>query len=183
MASPYPVILSLENHCSLPQQVKMAQMFVQIFGEKLVTRFQFETDFSDEPQLPSPNQLRYRILIKNKKLRAPIAPALNMKMRANTLSKSVTGRTNSLISTASTGSLNEEEDDEYEDEEDEDEGIEDSLPQMHKQLKQPALNQLIQIYRLSTKYLPLRPSPLRVRSATVLMEGTVSLNLHLRHTE
>ncbi|CAG2175559.1 unnamed protein product, partial [Oppiella nova] len=128
-ASPYPVILSLENHCSLPQQIKMAQMFVQTFGDKLVTKFLFDTDYTDDPQLPSPNQLRYRILIKNKKLRAPVTPALNMKMRANTLSKSFTGRTNSLISTASTGSLNEEEDDEYEDEEDDDEGLDvDSVP-------------------------------------------------------
>jgi phosphatidylinositol phospholipase C epsilon len=128
IASPYPVIISIENHCSLQQQVKMAQIFLSVFGDKLITKFLFESDYSDQPELPSPNQLKYRILIKNKKLRAPLTPALNMKMRANTLSKSITGRTNSLISTASTGSLNEEEDDEYDDEEDDEEGIEDSLP-------------------------------------------------------
>lgn len=42
--------------------------FQSVFGEKLVTKFLFETDFGDDPQLPSPSQLRYRILIKNKKL-------------------------------------------------------------------------------------------------------------------
>src|SRR2546426_744050 len=68
VASPYPVILSIENHCSLQQQAKMAQTFLTIFGEKLVTKFLFDTDYSDEPQLPSPNQLKHRILIKNKKL-------------------------------------------------------------------------------------------------------------------
>lgn len=43
-------------------------LFQSVFGEKLVTKFLFETDFSDDPQLPSPSQLRYRILIKNKKM-------------------------------------------------------------------------------------------------------------------
>lgn len=33
-----------------------------------MTKFLYESDFSDDPQLPSPSQLRYRILIKNKKL-------------------------------------------------------------------------------------------------------------------
>uniref|UniRef100_UPI001478712C 1-phosphatidylinositol 4,5-bisphosphate phosphodiesterase epsilon-1-like n=1 Tax=Osmia lignaria TaxID=473952 RepID=UPI001478712C len=68
VSSPYPVILSIENHCSQSQQARMAQIFQSVFGEKLVTKFLFETDFGDDPQLPSPSQLRYRILIKNKKL-------------------------------------------------------------------------------------------------------------------
>lgn len=38
-----------------------------MFGEKLVGKFLFESDF-DDPQLPSPSALRYRILIKNKKM-------------------------------------------------------------------------------------------------------------------
>lgn len=33
-----------------------------------MTNFLFEADYSDEPMLPSPEQLKYRILIKNKKL-------------------------------------------------------------------------------------------------------------------
>jgi phosphatidylinositol phospholipase C epsilon len=68
VTSPYPVILSIENHCSLQQQTRMAHVFQRVFGEKLVTNFLFETDYSDEPSLPSPEQLRNRILIKNKKL-------------------------------------------------------------------------------------------------------------------
>lgn len=45
-----------------------------VFGEKLVTKFLFDSDF-DDPQLPSPSALRYRILIKNKKLVVdPTAP-------------------------------------------------------------------------------------------------------------
>ncbi|WKY15760.1 hypothetical protein Q1695_000889 [Nippostrongylus brasiliensis] len=66
--SDLPVILSIENHCSLQQQAKMAQMFKTVLGDKLVTSFLFEPDFSDSPRLPSPWQLRNRILIKNKKM-------------------------------------------------------------------------------------------------------------------
>lgn len=43
-------------------------------GERLVTRFLFESDFSDDPHLPSPLQLRGKILLKNKKLKAHQAP-------------------------------------------------------------------------------------------------------------
>lgn len=129
VASPYPVILSVENHCSLQQQVRMAQIFQSVFGEKLVTKFLFESDFSDEPQLPTPNQLKYRILIKNKKLRAPMHPSLNLKLRSNmqSFNKGSNGRTNSLVSNVSTGSLNDEDDDEYEDEDEDDEVDESGL--------------------------------------------------------
>ncbi|XP_058792410.1 1-phosphatidylinositol 4,5-bisphosphate phosphodiesterase epsilon-1-like [Phymastichus coffea] len=67
VSSPYPVILSIENHCSQSQQARMAQIFQTVFGEKLVSKFLFDSDF-DDPQLPSPSALRYRILIKNKKM-------------------------------------------------------------------------------------------------------------------
>ncbi|KAI6230307.1 hypothetical protein M3Y99_01077200 [Aphelenchoides fujianensis] len=66
--SSLPVILSIENHCSLQQQAKMAQMFRTVFGDKLVTNFLFDCDYSDSPRLPSPWQLRHKILIKNKKM-------------------------------------------------------------------------------------------------------------------
>ncbi len=35
--SEYPLILSLEDHCSLPQQRKMAQIFQEVLGDMLVT--------------------------------------------------------------------------------------------------------------------------------------------------
>lgn len=127
IASPYPVILSVENHCSLQQQAKMAQIFLSIFGDKLVTKFLFDCDYFDEPNLPTPNQLKYRILIKNKKLRAPLHPSLNLKARANVgLIKASNGRTNSLVSNISTGSLNDDDDDEYDDE-DEDEEVDEAM--------------------------------------------------------
>lgn len=46
----------------------MAQIFVKVFGDKLITKYMFESDFYEEPLLPSPNQLKYKILIKNKKI-------------------------------------------------------------------------------------------------------------------
>uniref|UniRef100_A0A9J7X4B7 Phosphoinositide phospholipase C n=1 Tax=Cyprinus carpio carpio TaxID=630221 RepID=A0A9J7X4B7_CYPCA len=83
--SEMPVILSIENHCSLPQQRKMAEIFKTVFGEKLVTKFLFESDFADEPLLPSPLQLRGKILLKNKKLKAHQAPVDILKQKAHQL--------------------------------------------------------------------------------------------------
>jgi phosphatidylinositol phospholipase C epsilon len=68
ITSPYPVILSIENRCSLIQQARMAQTFVKIFGDKLITKYMFDTDFQEDSSLPSPKQLKYKILIKNKKI-------------------------------------------------------------------------------------------------------------------
>ncbi|CAF0723640.1 unnamed protein product, partial [Didymodactylos carnosus] len=68
VTSHYPVILSIENRCSLIQQGRMAQIFLSIFGDKLVTKHMFDTDFFEDPMLPSPNQLKDKILIKNKKI-------------------------------------------------------------------------------------------------------------------
>uniref|UniRef100_H2ZL28 Phosphoinositide phospholipase C n=1 Tax=Ciona savignyi TaxID=51511 RepID=H2ZL28_CIOSA len=64
VVSDLPVILSIENHCKLPQQRHMATKFVDIFQDMLVR----QTVGSNEQALPSPNQLRGKIIIKNKKL-------------------------------------------------------------------------------------------------------------------
>lgn len=60
--SPYPVILSFENHCSVQQQRKLAQYCREAFGGHLLT----ELLASDETEMPSPQQLMYRIIIKAK---------------------------------------------------------------------------------------------------------------------
>ena len=39
-----------------------------MLGESLVRDFLFDSDWWEDVQLPSPNQLRYKILIKNKKI-------------------------------------------------------------------------------------------------------------------
>uniref|UniRef100_A0A8R1TU29 Phosphoinositide phospholipase C n=1 Tax=Onchocerca volvulus TaxID=6282 RepID=A0A8R1TU29_ONCVO len=78
VTSNLPVILSIENHCSLQQQTRMAQMFKNYLGEKLVAYFLFEADYSNFPRLPSPWQLQNKILIKNKKMIAEPNAGLGM---------------------------------------------------------------------------------------------------------
>lgn len=64
----------------------MSLFFFQcVFGEKLVTGFMFDSDY--EPQLPSPSQLKYKILIKNKKL-APLESDGNRLRNNNNIMKS-----------------------------------------------------------------------------------------------
>uniref|UniRef100_A0A8C4QEF7 Phosphoinositide phospholipase C n=1 Tax=Eptatretus burgeri TaxID=7764 RepID=A0A8C4QEF7_EPTBU len=64
-ASKYPVILSIENHCSLEQQKVMAQYMRNILGEKLLTG---PLGGKVPTQMPSPEELKGRILLKGKKL-------------------------------------------------------------------------------------------------------------------
>nr|XP_039265386.1 1-phosphatidylinositol 4,5-bisphosphate phosphodiesterase gamma-1-like isoform X1 [Styela clava] len=64
VVSDLPVILSIENHCKLPQQRHMATMFVDVFGDMMVT----QRLKPEETTLPTPNQLKGKIIIKHKKL-------------------------------------------------------------------------------------------------------------------
>uniref|UniRef100_A0A3B5AWV0 Phosphoinositide phospholipase C n=1 Tax=Stegastes partitus TaxID=144197 RepID=A0A3B5AWV0_9TELE len=64
VASDYPLILCIENHCSPRQQKVLLQHLMRIFGERLYTDLPHE----GAPYLPSPHALRHRILIKGKKL-------------------------------------------------------------------------------------------------------------------
>ncbi|XP_018408982.1 PREDICTED: 1-phosphatidylinositol 4,5-bisphosphate phosphodiesterase delta-1 [Nanorana parkeri] len=65
--SEYPVIISLENHCSLDQQKTMAKHMKDILGDMLLLM-----PVDDKlNQLPSPEQLKGKILVKGKKLEAP----------------------------------------------------------------------------------------------------------------
>ncbi|NXA12167.1 PLCD3 phosphodiesterase, partial [Sapayoa aenigma] len=66
--SPYPVILSLENHCGLEQQATMAQHMKTILGDLLLTQ---PLQGQDPQDLPSPEQLKKKILVKGKKLPEP----------------------------------------------------------------------------------------------------------------
>uniref|UniRef100_A0A665U966 Phosphoinositide phospholipase C n=1 Tax=Echeneis naucrates TaxID=173247 RepID=A0A665U966_ECHNA len=63
-ASPYPLILSLENHCSVEQQAVMARHLRTILGNKLLTKPLSDKLLED---LPSPEELKGRILVKGKK--------------------------------------------------------------------------------------------------------------------
>ncbi|OQV17418.1 1-phosphatidylinositol 4,5-bisphosphate phosphodiesterase delta-4 [Hypsibius exemplaris] len=63
--SEYPLILSLENHCSAPQQQKMAHYLKEIFAERLFTATKADTE---RLTLPSPEELRGCVFIVAKKL-------------------------------------------------------------------------------------------------------------------
>ena len=62
--SDYPVILSIEDHCSLPQQRRMAVAFQEVFGESLLKH---RLDPASGV-MPSPESLRRKIILKHKKL-------------------------------------------------------------------------------------------------------------------
>ncbi|KAM8967646.1 1-phosphatidylinositol 4,5-bisphosphate phosphodiesterase gamma-1-like isoform 2-T2 [Pelodytes ibericus] len=64
VTSEYPVILSIEDHCSVVQQRNMAFYFKKVFGDMLLTK---PVDINAD-ELPSPAQLKKKILIKHKKL-------------------------------------------------------------------------------------------------------------------
>ncbi|XP_042335202.1 1-phosphatidylinositol 4,5-bisphosphate phosphodiesterase eta-2 isoform X2 [Sceloporus undulatus] len=68
--SEYPVILSIENHCSVAQQKKMAQYLTEILGDKLDLS---SVSNGDPGKLPSPESLKGKILVKGKKLPANIS--------------------------------------------------------------------------------------------------------------
>lgn len=55
-------------HDHVENKVYNLILFQSVFGDRLVTQFLFDSDFTDDPVLPSPNQLKYKILIKNKKI-------------------------------------------------------------------------------------------------------------------
>uniref|UniRef100_A0A8C4F0J9 Phosphoinositide phospholipase C n=1 Tax=Dicentrarchus labrax TaxID=13489 RepID=A0A8C4F0J9_DICLA len=60
VTSDYPIILSIEDHCSIVQQRNMATYFKKVFGDMLLTK---AVDIAADG-LPSPNQLKRKILIK-----------------------------------------------------------------------------------------------------------------------
>uniref|UniRef100_A0AAR2JRH9 Phosphoinositide phospholipase C n=1 Tax=Pygocentrus nattereri TaxID=42514 RepID=A0AAR2JRH9_PYGNA len=67
--SQYPVIISIENHCSVPQQKKMAQYLTEVLQDKLDLS---SVNINESRRLPSPEVLKGKILVKGKKLPANI---------------------------------------------------------------------------------------------------------------
>ena len=67
VASPYPIIISAEVHCSLPQQELIAVIMIDVFGDTLVRMPPNETKTKLE-QLPSPEELKGKIMFKTKNL-------------------------------------------------------------------------------------------------------------------
>ncbi|XP_066915191.1 inactive phospholipase C-like protein 2 [Clytia hemisphaerica] len=64
LTSDYPLILSIENHCSVKQQEVMAQHLKKVFAETL-----YKTPANESlSYLPSPESLKGKVIVKNKKL-------------------------------------------------------------------------------------------------------------------
>lgn len=59
-ACSFPVILSIEEHCCVEQQRYMARVFKEVLGDLLLTK----PKEASADQLPSPSQLRGKIIIK-----------------------------------------------------------------------------------------------------------------------
>uniref|UniRef100_A0AAX7UA06 Phosphoinositide phospholipase C n=1 Tax=Astatotilapia calliptera TaxID=8154 RepID=A0AAX7UA06_ASTCA len=69
--SQYPVILSIENHCTVPQQKKMAKYLREVLQDKLDLS---NVSVHECKKLPSPEILKGKILVKGKKLPANLDP-------------------------------------------------------------------------------------------------------------
>ena len=63
----YPLILCFELQCNTSQQERLAQLLIEIFGDKLSLDHllpEFNVFANEYRSLPSPNDLRGKILIK-----------------------------------------------------------------------------------------------------------------------
>lgn len=71
--SPFPIVLSIEMHCSLPQQKRMAEMCIEILGSReMLFTAKLPLDMSAE--LPSPRALSRKVIIKGKRAKDSAAP-------------------------------------------------------------------------------------------------------------
>ncbi|KVI09936.1 hypothetical protein Ccrd_011648 [Cynara cardunculus var. scolymus] len=59
--SPYPVIITLEDHLNSNLQAKVAKMVTEIFGDVL-----YSPEAGDNDEFPSPGALKYRIILSTK---------------------------------------------------------------------------------------------------------------------
>lgn len=62
VASPYPIIISAEVHCSVPQQDMIAEIMISVFGDSLVREPPEGLPKIDA--LPSPEELKGKIMLK-----------------------------------------------------------------------------------------------------------------------
>lgn len=67
--TPYPVVLSIENHCSLPQQQRLAETMRILLGNMLLYPGTMLGS-----HLPTLEQLKFKVLIKGKRLSTANAP-------------------------------------------------------------------------------------------------------------
>lgn len=63
VASPYPIIISAEMHCSVPGQDSVVKIMKEVFGDSLV-QAPLPREAGKIETLPSPEDLKGRILLK-----------------------------------------------------------------------------------------------------------------------
>ena len=63
--NPYPIILSIENHCNVDNQGIMANILSKELGELLYVP---DVAFVNMSDFPSPEELKYKVIIKGKRL-------------------------------------------------------------------------------------------------------------------
>ena len=79
VVSPYPIIISAEVHCSIPQQDTMVSIMHEVFGESLVS-----APINGRPKievLPSPEDLKGRVLLKVCPVVVPFSPIFTLLLR------------------------------------------------------------------------------------------------------
>ena len=67
--SPYPVVLSFENHCSPKFQTRMSEHIEEILGEENLYMLPESTSQEEFGLFPSPHELKYKYVIKAKRKR------------------------------------------------------------------------------------------------------------------
>lgn len=72
VTSDFPVILSFENHCCKVQQLKLAKYCDEILGDLLLKEPLEDYPLEPGQILPTPNILKRKILIKNKRLKPEV---------------------------------------------------------------------------------------------------------------
>ncbi|KAG8522670.1 1-phosphatidylinositol 4,5-bisphosphate phosphodiesterase beta-3, partial [Galemys pyrenaicus] len=98
--SPYPVILSFENHVdSAKQQAKMAEYCRTIFGDALLIDPLDKYPLAPGVPLPSPQDLMGRILVKNKKRHRPSSSVPGSSVRKRPLEQSNSALSESSVAT------------------------------------------------------------------------------------
>ncbi|KAF5345262.1 hypothetical protein D9756_011418 [Leucocoprinus leucothites] len=121
VTSPYPLIISAEIHCSVSQQEKIVDVMMEEFGEKLV-RVGEGQERPKVEMLPSPEELKHKVLVKAKNLfvvaqLAEIKATHELELAAQQEKQDQLHRENtlssllSLISSSSSSSDNDDDDD------------------------------------------------------------------------
>ena len=99
--SDYPIVLSLENHCSEAQQnevaadlrpgekrsLQMSRHFVEVFRDHLQDRPLADFPLVKGQQLPSPNDLKFKILLKGLNRRCLACSSLRLGAKTKKLAK------------------------------------------------------------------------------------------------